>query len=80
MSDLEHLSESSDYSCSGGSSGNEADSENEQHFEIREITEMMNEFRPYIFEPEKEVSSTSYLTKMNPRTMTVERLMMKHFE
>jgi len=37
MSDLEHLSESS---------GNEADSENGEHFEIREITEMMNEFHP----------------------------------
>jgi len=57
----------SGYSCSGGSSGNEADSENEEQFdkEIRDITEMMNEFRPYIFEPEKEVSSTSQTSSSN---------------
>ena len=42
------------------SSGNEADSEGEYcGKEYREMIEMMKEFNPYMFEPEKNVSSTS---------------------
>ena len=61
MSDFEYLSESS-LSSYGDGSGNEADSEGEEVCEkdVKEITDMMKCFTPYIFEPEKDdVSSIS---------------------
>ena len=62
MSDFEYLSESSLSSYGDGSSGNEADSKGEEVCEkhVKEITEMMKCFTPYMFEPEKDdVSSIS---------------------
>ena len=62
MSDFEYLSESSISSYGDGSSDNEAGSEGEEVSEkdVKEITEMMKYFTPYMFEPEKDdVSSTS---------------------
>ena len=62
MSDFEYLSESSLSSYGDGSSGNEADSEGEEVCEkdVKEITDMMKCFTPYMFEPEKDdVSSIS---------------------
>lgn len=59
MSDLEYLSENNSSSYNG-SSGNEADSEGEYYSgEVKEITNMLKGFNPYMFEPEKDVSSTS---------------------
>ena len=48
-----------------GSSGNEADSEGESYGkDLKEITEMMNCFNPYKFEPEKkDVSSPGSSSK-----------------
>ena len=62
MSDFEYLSESFLSSYGDGSSGNEADSKGEEVCEkhVKEITEMMKCFTPYMFEPEKDdVSSIS---------------------
>ena len=62
MSDFEYLSESSLSSYGDGSSGNEADSEGEEVCEkdVKEITDMMKCFTPYMFEPEQDdVSSIS---------------------
>ena len=62
MSDFDYLSESSLSSYGDGSSGNEADSEGEEVCEkdVKEITDMMKCFTPYMFEPEKDdVSSIS---------------------
>ena len=55
MSDFEYLSESSISSYGDGSSDNEAGSEGEEVSEkdVKEITEMMKYFTPYMFEPEK---------------------------
>ena len=59
MSDLNYSSD--DYfSCNsnGGSSGNEADSEEEEAY-AKEVNEtMMKTFNPYLYEPEKDVSDT----------------------
>ena len=53
MSDSEDLSDITT-SLYEGSSGNEADSEEESHGpDLREITELVNCFNPYRFEPEK---------------------------
>ena len=56
-------SESSIYTSSEcGGSGNEADSEGEEVISRKKMDEMIEKlkrFNPYIFEPEKEVSSTS---------------------
>ena len=56
-------SESSIYTSSEcGSSGNEADHEGEEVIsrkEMDEMTEKLKHLNPYMFEPEKEVSSTS---------------------
>ena len=59
MSDSEDLSDIT-ISLYDGSSGNEADSEEESYGkELWEITELMNCFNPYMFESEKkDVSST----------------------
>ena len=59
MSDSEDLSDITT-SLFDGSSGNEADSEGESYRkDLRKITELMNRFNPYTFEPEKKnVSST----------------------
>ena len=61
MSDFEYLSESSLSSYGDGSSGNEADSEGEEVCEkdVKEITDMMKCFTPYMFEPEKDDVSSS---------------------
>ena len=63
MSDFEYLSESSLSSYGDGrSSGNEADYEGGEVCEkdVKEITDMMKCFTPYMFEPEKDdVSSIS---------------------
>ena len=62
MSDFEYFSESSLSSYGDGSSGNEVDSEGEGVCEkdVKEITDMMKCFTPYMFEPEKDdVSSIS---------------------
>ena len=61
MSDFEYLSESSLSSYGDGSSGNEADSEGEEVCEkdVKEITDMMKCFTPYMFEPEDENDSES---------------------
>ena len=62
MSDFECLSENSLYSYGDGTSGNEADSEGEEVCEkdLKEITDMMKCFTPYMFESEKDdVSSIS---------------------
>ena len=60
MSDFEYLSESSLSSYGDGSSGNEADSKGEVcEKDVEEITDMMKCFTPYMFEPEKDVSSIS---------------------
>ena len=55
MSDFEYLSESSLSSYGDGSSENEACSKGEEVWEkdVKEITEMMKYFTPYMFEPEK---------------------------
>ena len=55
MSDFEYLSESSLSSYGGGSSDNEAVSKGEKIWEkdVKEITEMMKYFTPYMFEPAK---------------------------
>lgn len=59
MSDSEYFSGSSSSSYNG-SSGNEADSEGEYYGRgVREVTDMLKNFNPYMFEPEKNVSSTS---------------------
>ena len=43
-----------------GSGGNEADSEGESYGKgLREITELMNCFKPYMFEPEKKDISSN---------------------
>ena len=59
MSDSEDLSDITT-SLYDGSSGNEPDSEGKSYGkDLREITELMNCFNPYMFEPEKkDVSST----------------------
>ena len=56
MSYFKHSSESSLSSYGDGSSGNEADSEGEEVCEkdVKEITDMMKYFTPYMFEPEKD--------------------------
>ena len=62
MSDFECLSENSLYSYGDDSSGIESDSEGEEVCEkdLKEITDMMKCFTPYMFEPEKDdVSSIS---------------------
>ena len=61
MSDFEYLSKSSLSSYGDGSSGNEADFEEEVcEKDVKEITDMMKCFTPYMFEPEKDdVSSIS---------------------
>ena len=62
MSDFEYLSESSLCSYEDGSSGNEANSEGGEVCEkdVKEITDMMKCFAPYMFEPEQDdVSSIS---------------------
>ena len=55
MSDFEYLSESSLSSYGDGSSDNEAGSIVEKGWEkdVKEITEMMKYFTPYMFEPAK---------------------------
>ena len=65
MSDFEYLSGSSLSSYGDGSSGNEADSKGEVcEKDIKEITDMMKYFTPYMFEPEKDdVSSISVKMK-----------------
>ena len=62
MPDFEYLSESSLSSYGDGSSGYEVDSEGEEvcEKEVKEITDTMKCFTPYMFEPEKDdVSSSS---------------------
>ena len=59
MSETEYSYET-ETSYDGGSSGNEADSEEEDYGKkYRKLTELMKEFNPYMYEPEKDVSSTS---------------------
>ena len=57
-----YFSDSEDYSSGDGSSGNEADTEGEDYFyekELYEMIEMIDEFHPYMYEPEKEVQNSS---------------------
>ena len=57
-----YFSDSEDYSSGDGSSGNEADTEGEDYFyekELDEMIEMIDEFHPYMYEPEKEVQNSS---------------------
>ena len=59
MSDFESSSNSS---CGNGSSGNEADSEGEDIVSRKDMDKligMVDRFNPYMYEPEKDISSTS---------------------
>ena len=62
MSDFEYsLDASFSLSDEGGRGGNEADSEGEEIFDkdIREMLRMMKIFNPYMYEPERDVSTCS---------------------
>ena len=74
MSNSEDLSDSTT-SLYDGSSGNEADSERESHGkDLREITELMNCFNPYMFEPKKkDVSSTGSSSESESEKIESER-------
>ena len=54
MSEFEYLSETSLSSYGNGSNSNEADSEEVCEKDVKEITNMMKCFTPYMFEPEKD--------------------------
>ena len=74
MSDSEDLSDITTSSYYG-SSGNEADSEGESYGkDLREITELMNFFNLYMFEPEKkDVSSTGSSSESKCEEIKSER-------
>ena len=61
MSNSENYSDESISSRGGDSSGNEADSEGVEVYDkdMKEILSLMKIFNPYMYEPEKETSSTS---------------------
>ena len=63
LSDTESTySDSEECLSDAGSSGNEADSEGDDYFyekELDEMIEMIEEFHPYMFEPEREIEDTT---------------------
>ena len=62
MSDFEYsLDASFSLSDEGGSSGNEADSEGKEIFDkdMKEMLSTMKTFNPYMYEPERDVSTCS---------------------
>ena len=74
MSDSEDFSDITT-SLYDGNSGNKADSEGESYGkDLREITELMNCFKPYLFEPEKkDISSTGSSSESESEEIESER-------
>ena len=67
MSNSEINSDESISSNGGGSSGNEVDSEGVEVYDkgMKEILDIMKIFSPYMYEPEKEISSTSLCSELD---------------